>query len=347
MTYNFRMKPLRFAIFGTGFWSLYQLAAWRELKGATCVALYNPTRTKAEKLGREFGITAIYDDPVELLRSERPDFVDIITDVATHAPLTRLAAKHGAAVICQKPMATSHREAESIVRFCTAQRLPLFIHENFRWQTPIRALAQELGRGKIGLPFRARIDFISGFPVFENQPFLAELEQFILTDMGSHVLDVARFLFGEVRTLFCRTQRIHRSIKGEDVATVLLSMRNGITFTVNLAYAGNALECEAFPETLVFVECEKASVELAPGCDVRITTRAGTSSRGVLPAKYRWADPRYAVVHSSMVPCQRNLLRALQGRGNAETTGSDNPRTVRACICRLRIRCEWQNRFNP
>ena len=323
------MKPLRFAILGTGFWSRYQLAAWRELKGATCVALYNRTRAKAEKLGREFGITAIYDDPAELLQHERLDFVDIITDVATHAPLAQLAAKHGTAVICQKPMATSLREAASMVRFCAARRTPLLIHENFRWQTPIRALAAQLGQGTVGRPFRARIDFISGFPVFENQPFLAELEQFILTDMGSHSLDVVRFLFGEVKSLNCRTQRIHKRIKGEDAATVLMEMRNGMTVTVNLAYAGNALEREAFPETLMFVECEKGSVELAPGCDLRITTSLGTTTRRALPPKYSWADPRYAVVHSSMVPCQTNLLRALQGRGTAETTGSDNLRTVR------------------
>jgi predicted dehydrogenase len=59
---------LRFAIAGTGFWSRFQLAAWRELKGAECVALYNRTRGKAEALAREFGIPAVYDDAGEMLR---------------------------------------------------------------------------------------------------------------------------------------------------------------------------------------------------------------------------------------------------------------------------------------
>jgi predicted dehydrogenase len=323
------MRSLRFAIFGTGFWSRYQLAAWRELKGAECAALYNRTREKAKKLGEEFGIAAIYDDPAELLRRERPDFVDIITDIGTHAPLVRLVAKNSVAVICQKPMATSLPEAREMAGFCAARGVPLFIHENFRWQTPIRALEAELKRGVIGRPFRARIDFVSGFAVFENQPFLAELEQFILTDLGSHALDVARFLFGEARALCCRTQRIHRNIKGEDVATVLLEMRSGVTVSVNLAYAGNALEREAFPETLIFVEAERGSAELVPGCKLRVTTCAGTRAIKATPPVYAWADPRYAVVHSSIVPCHANLLRALQGRGTAETTGADNLRTMR------------------
>ena len=60
----------------------------------------------------------------------------------------------------------------------------------------IRQLKRLLDAGQIGRPFRARIDMISGFPVLANQPFLKDLEQFIITDMGSHTLDVTRLLVG-------------------------------------------------------------------------------------------------------------------------------------------------------
>ena len=44
------MKPLKFAIFGTGFWSRYQLAGWHEVGGVACVAAYNRTISKAKIL---------------------------------------------------------------------------------------------------------------------------------------------------------------------------------------------------------------------------------------------------------------------------------------------------------
>jgi predicted dehydrogenase len=264
-----------------------------------------------------------------LAREHQLDFVDIITDVDSHTPLARLAARHGVAVICQKPMAGNLREATRLVQFCNRRRVPLLVHENFRWQTPLRALRATLDRGAIGRPLRARSDFISVFPVFENQPGLADLEQFIITDLGSHTLDLARFLFGEAASIYCRTQRVHKKIKGEDVATILLEMRNGAHVIVNLAYAGNALERDAFPETLVFVEGEHGSAELVPGCELRVTTHRGTRVQIARPPKFAWADSRYAVVHSSIVPCNANLLRALQRRGHAETTGEDNVRTLR------------------
>jgi predicted dehydrogenase len=323
------MTPLRFAIFGTGFWSRFQLAGWRELEGAACVALYNRTRPKAEALAREFGVPAVYDDPEELLRREDLDFIDIITDVDTHSRFVHLAAAHGLPAICQKPLAPSLAEAERMVAACREAGVHLLVHENWRWQAPIRRLKRVLDEGRIGTPFRARIDFISGFDVFANQPFLAELEQFLLTDIGSHILDVARFLFGEASRLYCQTRRVHRSIKGEDVATVMMTMGNGITVTCNMAYAGNPLEHDRFPETYVFVEGDAGSVELGPDSWIRTTTAEGTHARRHPSPRHPWADPAYDLIHASIVPCNADLLAALRGEGTAETTGEDNLNTVR------------------
>lgn len=329
------MNDLRFAVFGAGFWSLFQIPAWFEVGGVRPVAIYNRTLSKAEAVAARFGIPNAYNDAQTLLENEAVDFIDIITAVETHAPLVKLAAQYGKPVICQKPMATSLSEAEEMVDACQQAGVPLYIHENWRWQTPIRALKGVLNAGTIGTPFRARIDMLSGFPLFVNQPFLKDLEQFILTDLGSHTLDTARFLFGEAKSLYCQTRRIHSDIRGEDVATVVMEMgepvdgMRGATVTVNMAYAENYLEREAFPQTFFFVEGENGSVELGPEYTLRITTREGTLVRRVAPPRYAWADPAYEVVHSSIVPCNANLLSAIRGEASAETTGVDNLRTAR------------------
>ena len=323
------MKPLRFAIFGAGFWANYQLPAWLESPGVECVAIYNRTLLKAEKLAERFGITGVYDDAEKLITSEELDFIDIITDVETHSGFVQLAAKHKLPVICQKPMATSLAEAEATVSACRRARVPFFVHENWRWQTPIRHLKKILKSGAIGRPFRARIDMISGFPVFKNQPFLRELKEFIIADLGSHTLDTARFLFGEATELYCHTARVHKDIKGEDVATIMMKMGHGATVTCNLAYAENFLEHDHFPETCFFVEGDKGSIEIGPDYWIRTTTEAGTHAQRYPPPRYAWADPAYDVVHASIVPCNADILGALRGKRRAETTGEDNLKTVR------------------
>lgn len=322
------MKELRFAILGTGFWARYQLAAWREVPGARCIALFNRTRAKAEALAQEFGVPAVYDAAEELLQREKPDVLDIITDVDTHSRFVHLAAAYRTPVICQKPMAPSIAEAEKMIAACAAEQVPFSVHENWRWQTPIRELKKVLASGVIGEPFRARVDYINSFPVFNNQPFLKTVEQFIMADMGSHIFDVARFLFGEATRVCAQTHQITPGIMGEDAATAMLRMRSGATVVVNLSYASR-VEHDRFPETFIHVEGELGSVELAPDCWLRVTTERGTETRRCPPHEYAWADPKYALVHSSIVACHRDLFRALQTSTAPETSAVDNLKTLK------------------
>lgn len=323
-------KPLRFAVVGAGFWARFQLAAWRELERAgepiECVAICDPARDRAEVLAREFGVARVDEDAATMLGEVRPDFVDIIAGVAAHAPLVQLCASHGVPVICQKPMAPTLAEAEAMVEACRAAGVGFWIHENWRWQRPLRELQSVLRRGDIGPVFRARLSFCTSFPVFDNQPFLKTEERFIVADIGSHVLDVARFLFGEARNLTCHTRRVNPDIRGEDVATVLMQMREA-SVVCEMSYASR-LENERFPQTFALVEGERGSVELGVDYWLRVTTSGGTQARRVPPPRYAWADPAYDVVHASLVECCRDLLGAVRGRGG-ETSGADNLQTVR------------------
>ena len=322
------MKKLRFAIIGAGFWARYQLAAWRELSGAQCVALCNRTRAKADALGKEFGVPAVYEDAEEVLQREKPDFVDIITDVDTHGRFVHLAAACKTPVICQKPMAPSFAEADKMVAACASEKVWFAVHENWRWQRPIRELKKILASGAIGMPFRARIDYCNSYPVFDNQPFLKTVEQFIMADMGSHIFDVARFLFGDAERVYAQTHRITPGIAGEDAATVIMRMQSGATVVCNLSYASR-VEHDFFPQTFIHLEGERGSIELAPDYWLRVTTERGTEARRCPPPEYAWADPRYALVHSSIVDCHRDLLQALQTGTTPETSAADNLKTLK------------------
>jgi len=321
-------KPLRFAVFGTGFWANFQIAAWREVGGVELVALYNRTKSKAFAMAAKFEVPAVYDDYLLLLEQEELDFVDIITDVDSHAAITAAVAKRGIPVICQKPMASAYDIAKQMVDICRQHHVPFFIHENWRWQAPIRKLKSLIDERRIGRIFKSRVTFCSAFPVFENQPFLAELDQFILTDIGSHILDVCRFLFGEVESLYCTTETANGNIKGEDVANVMMKMRDGSTCYAEMSYA-SILEQESFPQTYVLIEGTDGSIALQHDYVIKVTTRVQTETLTAPPPVYSWADPQYALVHSSIVDCNKDILSGLVGSKKAETTGEDNLETVR------------------
>jgi predicted dehydrogenase len=323
------MKQLHFGIVGAGYWTQFQAAAWNEIQGVQCVAICDRTPSKAAALARRFGIPDVYHDAEALLNRSNLDFVDIVTDNCTHHQLVRMCADRRLPVICQKPMAPTYGECVEMVEACRTAGVPFLIHENWRWQRPIRALKAHLVGGAIGRPVRANLSILTSVDDLQGQPFLKELERMVLADVGVHLLDTTRFLFGEAETVYCRNARVQQDIKGEDVATVMLGMASGMTVLIQIAFAQIPLERDYYVQTNVFVEGERGSVELAPDYWLRVTTTDGTLSRRYPPARYGWGDPALEVSTSSIVDCHLDLVRALRGESRAETTGEDNLRTMR------------------
>lgn len=322
------MEKLKGAIFGCGFWSQFQLGGWSELPDVEIVALYNRTIEKAERLAKMFNIRFFYNDAEKLLNTH-PEirFIDIITDVDSHPFFVEIAAKNKKNVICQKPMAPSLEKAKQMISVCSENNVRYYIHENYRWQPQFRRIKQLIDSGIIGRPFRCKTGFNTAFPVFETQPFLALIEQFALTDQGSHQFDVLRFLFGEAESLYCSTQQVNPAIKGEDVATTVIKMRSGVTCIQEISFS-SILEHEVFPQTLMLVEGSEGSIRLDPDLLLKITTSSGTITEKIPLEKFWWQTERLTNEPPSIVSCNKDILDDMLGRGKAETTGDDNMRTV-------------------
>ena len=323
------MTALRFAVFGTGWWSNYQIPAWFEVGGVELVALYNRTVSRADKVARHYGIPHVYGDPEELFRNERLDFVDLIVGNDVHLPMVELAAKYRVPVICQKPMAPLWDACQKMVQVCKEAGVPFFIHENLRWQAPVREVKHLLDSGVIGQPYRARVQIV-GYSALEyaDQPFLKELAQLIMMDMGSHVLDTARYLFGEAQSLYCQHRRTRQDIRGEDVATVLLNMGEVIC-SCEMSNATRTAWGH-YPDVNIFIEGAQGSIELSPDYWVKVATDDGVTARRIEAPCYAWMRCDQPHWHASIVSCHADLLKAIRAGDQhmAETNADDNLKTM-------------------
>lgn len=315
------------ALIGCGFFAQNQLRAWAETGDAGVVALCDRDAERLAATAAYFGIARTYEDAAEMLERERPDFVDIATTVASHVPLVTLAARAGVPVICQKPFTETLGEAACLVETCRQAGVPLMVHENFRWQAPIRAVRRVLERGEIGRPFWARITFRSSYDVYAGQPYLAEGSRFIIQDLGIHLLDVSRFLFGEVSSMTARTQRVNPRIAGEDVATMMLAHAAEVTTIVDCSYA-SARERELFPQCLI--EIDGASGTLRLGADYELVVHVdGTTRREtVAPDEARWGPAPWHGIQESVFNIQEHFVDCLRTGCEPETSGADNLNTL-------------------
>ena len=225
-------KPrLRVAVAGAGMVSRHHLLAWRKLDAAEVVAIADPDRERARARVEEFGIAQAFADVPAMLDAVRPAALDIAAPMALHGALVRVAAARGIDVLCQKPLAPTHAEAQALAaEVCGLIRL--MVHENWRFRPHYRRIARWLQAGRIGRPQAFRLDILGSGVLPESpgsvphglrrQPFLAGMERLLVLELLVHHLDLLRFLLGSLELVQARLARISPAVRGEDTGIVLL-----------------------------------------------------------------------------------------------------------------------------
>jgi len=321
------MPRRRGALVGCGFFADNHLNAWGDLRDrCDLVAVCDLDPAKAKSAGERFGIPGVYTDVEKMLIREKPDFLDVVTTAPSHLPIIRLCARHGIAAIVQKPLAPNWDDALALVSAMDQASLPLMVHENFRFQRPLRTAIGIVRAGEIGCPVWARFSWRTGFDVIAGQPYLAEVDRFILLDLGIHVLDVARAFLGEVDQVFCRTQTIRTGIRGEDMATVMMGHKNGATSIVDITYSSRQSP-DPFPQTLVHIEGLEGSLRLEDRYRLTVTSPTGTRAEIVPPTPSSWGSEPWLLTQDSVVTTQSHWLDCLETGNLPMTSGHDNLRT--------------------
>lgn len=320
------MAELRGALIGCGFFAINQMHGWNDVEGARIVAICDRDPERLKIVGEQFGIARRYEDATTMFKDGGFDFVDIATTVQSHHALVSMAAKHKVPVICQKPFALNIAEAKAMVEACRKSGVPLMVHENFRWQSPIRAVRAVIDSAEIGVPFWGRFSFRSAYDVFSGQPYLAKTKRFIIEDLGIHTLDIARYLMGDVQAITARTSRINRAILGEDVATMLLDHESGATSIVDCSYASK-LSREPFPETSVEIDGTQGTIRLLPGYRMEVANLTGSRIVDVAPPLLSWASRPWHNIQESVVAIQQHWIDCLRSGAEPATSGTDNLKT--------------------
>jgi predicted dehydrogenase len=319
-------------LIGCGFFSRNHLNSWKDLQpqGADVVAVCDIDPAKARSTAEQFGIPHWYTDAETMFRERNLGLVDIVTRMDTHLPLARLAAKYRVPMIVQKPFAPNWEECVAIVETAETAGLFLAVHENFRFQTPLQKVKQVLESGAIGEPSWARISFRTGYDIYAGQPYFYGEERFVILDLGVHVVDVARYLLGEVERVSCETQRRNAKVKAEDTATMLLRHTSGAVSVVECTYESRK-EPDPFPETLVEIEGPRGALVTKPGYRMELTVDGKmTASEFDIPLLH-WANKPWHMVEESVYKTCAHFLERLKAGQDADTSGRDNLKTYAVC----------------
>jgi len=321
--------PVKVALVGCGFFSRNHLFSWTDLARegeAELVAVCDIDPAKAGAAAKEFHVPNSYTDFDEMLAKEKIDLLDIVTRMDTHRRLVERAIAKRIATIVQKPFAPRWEDAVAMTRAADQAGVFLAVHENFRFQAPLRRVREVIASGVIGTPSWGRVSFRTGYDLYRNQPYFYGEERFIILDLGVHTLDIARVYLGEVERVSCETQRRNPKVRAEDTATVLMRHVSGAVSVVDFSYESRKLP-DPFPETLLEIESPTGAIVVEEGLKMRVTSGGAFREEEVGTPLLSWTSRPWHVAQESVLQTCRSLLASFRAGKEADTSARDNLRT--------------------
>jgi predicted dehydrogenase len=199
------------------------------------------TRRAAHKLGWQSSTT----DWRKVIADSQIDIVDICTPNDLHAEIAIASARAGKAILCEKPLARDVREAERMVEAVRRARVVNMVCHNYRRVPAIALAKQMIEAGELGdriYHFHAR--YAQDWVANEKFPLVWRLQSRFagsgaLGDIGVHVIDLARYLVGEIDGVSAlsetfvrrRPLEIKKGVQGrvdvDDAVAVIGKFRNG------------------------------------------------------------------------------------------------------------------------
>ena len=171
-------------------------------------ALCGRDAAAAQAAAERMGWSSVETDWKDLVKRDDVHLVDICTPGDTHAEIAIAALEAGKHVLCEKPLANTVAEAESMVEAAVAaeQRgVRSMVGFNYRL-VPALALARKLvADGRLGTIRHVRAQYLQDWIVDPSFPLVWRLQKNkagsgALGDIGAHIIDLAQHVVGSAIT---------------------------------------------------------------------------------------------------------------------------------------------------
>jgi len=204
------------------------LDAYRQA-GFKVAAIASRNVDKTKKIAARYNIAKVHETPKDLIADPQIEIVDLAYPPDQQPALVRFALKqkHIKAILAQKPLALSLKEAIKLRDEAKAAGKVLSVNQNMRFDQSMRVLKQIIDAGELGEIVFAQID-MHAIPHW--QTFLEKYDRLTLSNMSVHHLDVLRFLFGEAKEITSQSRQDPRTaFKHKDgIVVSTLKFKNGV-----------------------------------------------------------------------------------------------------------------------
>ncbi|MEM2335780.1 MAG: Gfo/Idh/MocA family oxidoreductase [Candidatus Bathyarchaeia archaeon] len=209
------------AVVGAGFWGKNHIRVLDEIPEVELVAVCDIDKQRAEAISERYGLKS-YENSMDMYKNEEIDAVTICVWSSKLAEETIKALKMRKHVFVEKPMASSVREAQRVLKVAKATKLKLQVGFIERFNPAVKRVKKIIEDGVIGVPISASARRVSRWPQRIG-------DVGVVKDAAIHDIDVLRFLFIEDPvSVYARVGYLWHE-KFEDYAQIMLVFPSGKT----------------------------------------------------------------------------------------------------------------------
>lgn len=205
-------KPaiIRIGLIGLGGMSNAHRMMINELEDLSVHAICDVNQDLLHQIGKAEGIpiNRRYGDMEALIADSEVDAVIAALPNVLHARVLELCIQYGVPVMAEKPFTLHFKEAETLKELYEKSPIPCMVGFSYRYVPSFRYAKQLLKQNKIGMIRHMTIRYLQSFgaPLF-HVPHTWRFEKAMsgtgaLGDLGTHMIDGARFFAGEFRSVF-------------------------------------------------------------------------------------------------------------------------------------------------
>lgn len=231
-------KRVRVGMIGTSWYAdSMHLPSLTSHPQAEVTAICGRNLARGRELAAKFGIAQVYDDYRAMMESGQIDAVVIATPDDQHYAMTLAALEAGLHVVCEKPLALDLEQARTMAQRADAAGVKHMVFFTLRWFQHTQYLKELVDGGYLGRPTYLQLAYIASGARAGNYRWRYDGDRAngILGDLGSHLIDLARLLNGEITRVAAQltsyVPRLHEdgrpAAPANDSAVLLVEYANG------------------------------------------------------------------------------------------------------------------------
>ncbi|MFH0919691.1 MAG: Gfo/Idh/MocA family oxidoreductase [Fibrobacterota bacterium] len=242
---------IRIGIIGTGGMANAHAKNFTAIKGVKLTACCDINKTRAEEFAAKWNIPSVYTDYRTMLAKETLDGVSNVTSDAFHAPVSLAVIAKGAAILCEKPLATTLNDARAMTKAAQKKGVINMVNFSYRNSCALQAASELIRKDGIGRILHVESSYLQSWLVSKAWGDFRTKSAWqwrlstrhgsagVLGDIGCHIYDMTTLLAGDISEIYSKLETFDKGVPGNRIGEYVFDAND--SFVSNVTFKNKAL----------------------------------------------------------------------------------------------------------